>query len=84
MVATVQLADTRFLDSFLEFKASLSSESQREVYREAGKPDKVRHRAFPTHTEVDWWYFDLGRVYRFRDGELSEMQEFTPVTPFDS
>ncbi len=84
MVTTVQIADTGFLSSFLEFRRSLETEGELQVYREAGKPDKVRERVFPTHSEVDWWYFDLGKVYRFRDGKLVEVEDFEPVKPFDS
>lgn len=84
VVASVQIEDTSFLNSLLEFRASLESEAQREVYREAGKPDKVRVRASATATEVDWWYFELGKVYRFRDGELTEVENFEPVRPLDS
>lgn len=84
VVASVQIEDTSFLDSFLEFRASLRTEAQREVYREVGKPDKVRERVSANGTEVDWWYFELGKVYRFRDGELSEVENFEPVRPFDS
>lgn len=84
VVSYVQIADTSFLDSFLEFRAGLESETQREVYREAGKPDKVRARDSADGTDVDWWYFELGKVYRFRNGELQEVENFEPVTSFDS
>lgn len=84
VVTTVQIADTAFLESFLAFREGLETEAQRETYRQAGKPDKVRERVFPTHNEVDWWYFGLGKVYRFRDGELVEVETFEPVEPFDS
>ncbi len=84
VVSSVQIADTSFLDSFLEFRAGLESETQREVYREAGKPDKVRERVSADGTDVDWWYFELGKVYRFRNGELREVENFEPVRPFDS
>ena len=84
VVASVQIKDTSFLDSFLEFRAGLETEAQREVYREAGKPDKVRARVSADGADVDWWYFELGKVYRFRDGELREVENFEPVRPFDS
>jgi hypothetical protein len=84
VVANVQIEDTSFLDSFLEFRANLEGEAQREVYREVGKPDKVRERVSAHETFVDWWYFELGKVYRFRDGELQEIEKFEPVRPFDS
>ncbi len=84
VVSSVQIEDTSFLDSFLEFRAGLESEAQREVYREAGKPDKVRARVSADDTDVDWWYFELGKVYRFENGELLEVETFEPVRPFDS
>ncbi|MFQ5526839.1 MAG: hypothetical protein ACE5GX_11335 [Thermoanaerobaculia bacterium] len=84
VVSTVRLEDISFLVSYREFRESIEGEDQREVYREVGKPDKVRRRVSPAHSEVDWWYFDLGKVYRFRDGELVDVEDFEPVTPFDS
>lgn len=83
VAASVQIQDTSFLDSFLEFRASLEGEAQRQVYREVGKPDKVRASSSEKSTDVDWWYFELGKVYRFRDGELREIEDFEPVTPID-
>lgn len=83
VVASVRIEDTSFLDSFLAFRDGLETESQRQVYREAGKPDKVRERVSASTTEADWWYFELGKVYRFRDGKLTEVEKFEPVTPFD-
>ncbi len=84
VVATVQIEDTSFLESFLEFRAGVETEAQEQVYREAGKPDKVRQRVSASGTFVDWWYFEMGKVYRFRDGELEEVEDFEPVEPFDS
>lgn len=84
VISTVQIADTSYLDSFLEFRDALETEDQRKVYREVGKPDKVRERAAASGTETDWWYFELGKVYRFENGTLSEIENFEPVKPFDS
>lgn len=83
IVSTVRIEDTTFLDSFREFLAGLRTEDERKVYREAGKPDKVRERVSAPETEVDWWYFDIGRVYRFKDGKLQDVDEFEPVQPLD-
>lgn len=84
VVTTAQIEDTSFLESFRDFLAGLVTADQERVYREAGKPDKVRERVSATHTEIDWWYFDFGKVYRFRDGKLIEVEDFTPLEPFDS
>jgi len=84
VVSAIRIQDTSFLDSFLEFRAGLETEDQRKVYRDVGKPDKVRERGSADGTEVDWWYFELGKVYRFRDGQLYEVENFEPVAPFDS
>lgn len=83
VVSSVQILDTSYLESFLEFRASLDSEAQREVYREVGKPDKVRQKAEAGENHVDWWYFELGKVYRFLNGKLTDVENFEPVKPFD-
>lgn len=85
VVSTIRLEDTEFLTSFQEFRAQIEPGAQEEVYRDAGKPDKVQRRVLPNRTETDWWYFEVGKVYRFSDGELDEVEEFEPViNPFSS
>ena len=78
-VVAVTVADRRFLDTFREFLASIQTEDQRKVYEEMGKPDRVRNVQYPGHLESSWWYFESGRVYRFRDGRLEQVVPFEPV-----
>ena len=79
IVATVEIADASPVASMREFLSQLDSADQRQVYQETGKPDKVRHTALATGTETSWWYFELGKVYRFRDGETESVEHFQPI-----
>jgi hypothetical protein len=81
VVATLEIEDTAFLDSFLEFLSTVDSEDERRVYQEMGNPDKVRHEEFSEHGETSWWYFEQGKVYRFRDGEVDSVDQFEPIEP---
>ncbi len=64
----------RWLQSFISGQSS-AAESQ--VYQQMGRPDKVDP---PDESgETAWWYFEVGKVYRFRAGELDQVIEFTPV-----
>jgi 5-hydroxyisourate hydrolase-like protein (transthyretin family) len=78
-VVAVTVEDRRFLDSFRQFLASIRTEDQRRVYQEMGKPDRIRNVQYPAHLESSWWYFESGRVYRFRDGRLEQVVPFDPV-----
>lgn len=64
------------------FLAGLDSEDERRVYGEMGSPDEVKVVRYPDHEEVSWWYFESGRMYRFRDGALEQVVHFDPVKPF--
>ena len=75
----VQNKNAEFLAKLRELLASIKSDDERRVYDEMGKPDKVERVVYPGRTEVSWWYFDTGRVYRFRDGHLEQVVPFEPV-----
>ncbi|HEX4954009.1 MAG TPA: hypothetical protein VF017_11520 [Thermoanaerobaculia bacterium] len=79
VVAAIVIADADFVRNLQAFLASIASEDQRRVHGEAGEPDKVERLEHPDHVEVAWWYFELGKVYRFRDGRLVEVEPFKPV-----
>jgi hypothetical protein len=77
MVVQKQNAD--FVTKLREFVASVRSDDERKVYDDMGRPDKVERVNYPGRTEVSWWYFDAGRVYRFKDGRLEQVVPFEPV-----
>jgi hypothetical protein len=79
-VVAVTIENRQILDRLREFLASIRTEDQRKVYEEIGKPDKVRHVQYPGYLESSWWYFEIGRVYRFRDGRLEAVIPFDPVS----
>ena len=53
------------------------------IHDEMGRPDKVQTLEYPDYDEVTWWYFEQGKAYRFREGELQQVVNFEPVTPID-
>lgn len=79
VVVGVTIENRKFLDDFRQFLASIRTEDQRKVYQEMGKPDRIRNVQYPGHLESSWWYFESGRVYRFRDGRLDQVVPFDPV-----
>ncbi|MDH3745803.1 MAG: hypothetical protein OES47_11950 [Acidobacteriota bacterium] len=84
VVSSLIIKDTELLESWQGFLGTLESREQRRVYQELGKPDKVQNVGFSTHREVAWWYFERGKVYRFRDGEIDSIEDFEPVLPSSS
>jgi hypothetical protein len=81
MVASmvVQKQNAEFVVKLRELLATIRSDDERRVYDEMGKPDKVERVQYPGRTEVSWWYFEAGRVYRFKDGRLEQVVPFEPV-----
>ncbi len=79
VAATLTVADAAFVRALRAFVAALATDDERGVYAEAGKPDSVDRRDGPVGASAAWWYFELGRVYRFRDGRLAEVERFEPV-----
>ena len=78
-VVGVTVENRKFLDNLRQFVASIQTDDQRKVYQEMGKPDRIRNVQYPGHLEASWWYFESGRVYRFRDGRLEQVVPFDPV-----
>lgn len=79
VVVSPVIQSTKFLVALREFLGMVRSEDERRTYEEMGKPDKVQRLEYPDHIEASWWYFENGRVYRFRDGRLDQVVPFTPV-----
>ncbi len=79
VVASLVVENAKFVESLRQFLAMVKSEDERRTYDEMGKPDKVQRFEHPDHVEAAWWYFESGRVYRFRAGRLEQVVPFTPV-----
>jgi hypothetical protein len=78
-VVAVTVENRQFIDHLRELLASIKTDDQRRVYEEMGKPDRVRNVQYPGYLESSWWYFESGKVYRFRDGRLEQVVPFDPV-----
>lgn len=79
VVTSLVVQNAAFVTKLREFIASVQSADERRVYDDMGRPDKVERVQYPERTEVSWWYFEAGRVYRFRDGRLEQVVPFEPV-----
>lgn len=79
VVVSPVIENTQFLESLNQFLAMVRSADEQRTYEEMGKPDRVKRLQYPDHVEDSWWYFESGRVYRFRDGRLEQVVPFTPV-----
>jgi hypothetical protein len=79
VVSALVVQNAAFIVHLREFLASVRTDDQRRVYDEMGRPDKVETVQYPSWAEASWWYFETGRVYRFRDGHLEQVVPFDPV-----
>jgi hypothetical protein len=82
VVAALVVANPQRIETMRRFLSGLDSEDERRVYGEMGSPDEVKRVRYPDHEEVSWWYFESGRMYRFRDGALEQVVPFDPVKSF--
>jgi hypothetical protein len=85
VVSPIVIHDRGVVDRMRDFVASVRSADERRVYEEMGAPDDVKRMSYsgrPEEAEVSWWYFEAGRVYRFRDGRLDQVEHFDPVQRF--
>lgn len=85
VVSALVIKNRAFVDKLREFVASIASADERRVYEDMGTPDDVKrinYAGMPAHSEASWWYFDTGKVYRFRDGRLQQVDNFDPVRRF--
>lgn len=81
VVVALTVEEGEFLDNLRDFLATIDTEDEKRIYDEMGNPDRVQTIEHPTHDEISWWYFQAGKAYRFRDGELQQVVHFDPVTP---
>ncbi|MEM7352185.1 MAG: hypothetical protein AAF657_15395 [Acidobacteriota bacterium] len=65
----------RWLRRFLDGQASAE---ERRIFEEMGRPDRI-----DAHDPgvFAWWYFEAGKVYRFRDGAIEQIEPFDPIKP---
>lgn len=80
-VVPVVVGNAGFIAEYRAFVANLASPDERRIFGERGRPDKVEQRRFGSRRETAWWYFAAGRVCRFFDGTLVEVEPFDPVLP---
>ena len=78
-VVAITIDNLKLLDNLRQFLASIQTDDMRKVYQDMGKPDRIRNVQYPGHLEISWWYFEAGKVYRFRDGHLEQVTPFDPV-----
>ena len=81
VVVALTVEEGEFLDNLRDFLATINTEDEKRIYDEMGNPDRVQTIEHPTHDEISWWYFQAGKAYRFRDGEMQQVVHFDPVTP---
>lgn len=79
VAAALVVEDAQRVARLRAFLAGVRSEDEKRVWEESGLPESVDTTAGPAVTEVAWWYFAAGRVARFRDGRLVEVESFPPV-----
>ena len=79
VVTAVVIENRQFIDRLRQFLTTVRSDDERRIYQEMGKPDRVQTVRYPEHEEASWWYFESGRMYRFRDGRLEQVVPFDPV-----
>ncbi len=81
VTAALTVERAGFVERLRDFVGSLDSDDERRVWADLGLPESVDRRESPGGTEASWWYFAAGRVARFEDGRLLEIQQFSPVRP---
>lgn len=70
-----------FVTQYRAFVATVASADENRTFTEQGRPDRVENLTVGAERRRAWWYFSLGRVYRFVDGRLAEVESFEPVAP---
>jgi hypothetical protein len=78
-VLAVEAPGLAFLRRLREFEAALRSEDERSTYSHLGLPEQVDRTKVGDSVEAAWWYYEQGRVCRFRDGRRIEVQTFPPI-----
>ncbi len=79
----LRVADTGYLGWLRRFLAGQASDDEKRIFRDLGRPDRVDVEEHSAGTEVSWWYFEAGKVYRFLGGRLDQVVHFEPVPPVE-
>ena len=82
VVTSLTVGNAERIEARERFAEAASSRDETRVLDELGQPEKVDVFDHPDHQEVTWWYFRMGRAYRFHDGNLKQVIPFEPVKPF--
>jgi len=81
VAASLVVVDGRFVARARAFLAGIETDDERRIWSELGLPESVDRVESPSSVEAAWWYYAAGRVARFRDGRLLEVQAFDPIRP---
>ncbi len=79
VVFPLVVEDTTDLERLRAFFASLKSEDEKRIYQEMGLPERIDVAEADYDPDRSWWYFKVGKVYRFRAGRLEKITHFDPV-----
>jgi hypothetical protein len=82
VVSAVVVQNYDYVAKLRAFLATIGSEDERSVHQQMGEPDKVERVEYPDRVEVAWWFFEAGKVYRFKNGRLEKIDPFDPVKGF--
>jgi hypothetical protein len=85
VVSAFVIHNRAFVDRVRDFIASVQSADEHGIYEEMGLPDdvkRVNYAGRPQESEVSWWYFGAGKVYRFHNGRMEHVDRFAPVRRF--
>ena len=72
------LSDAGTSDWLLRFADGRASADESRAFQEVGLPERV-DGPDPVLGEISWWYFEAGRVYRFKEGTLLQVLHFDPI-----
>lgn len=82
VVVPVILREGDRLAKLRSFESQVRTDDERRVYAEQGQPEEVRIVEYPDRRESTWWYFEIGRAYRFESGRLVQVIPFDPIRKF--
>jgi len=72
----IVLEDTSYLEWFRRFLDGRASAEEKRVFDEMGRPGRIDVHGDEAYA---WWYFEAGKVYRFRAGALEQIEPFDPI-----